>query len=160
LRRYPLLVVWFYSTALLAAAQSKKECIEVAKKIRLDKLRNIDPRKIIDSLARQEQGGGAGNWLDEVEQLARISYYFKSSRGDEPPADKAAVPVKPDNLTRREREVAALLAQGHLKEEIAEKLIAAPDTIKTHCRNIAHKWGVGQSVGELRLEAQRRGYSD
>lgn len=51
-------------------------------------------------------------------------------------------------LTRREREVLALLAEGAGNEVIAEALIISPETARTHIQNVLSKLGV-----HSRLEA-------
>jgi DNA-binding NarL/FixJ family response regulator len=51
-------------------------------------------------------------------------------------------------LTRREREVLALLAQGAGNETIAEGLVISPQTARTHVQNLITKLGV-----HSRLEA-------
>jgi DNA-binding NarL/FixJ family response regulator len=38
-------------------------------------------------------------------------------------------------LTKREREIFDLLAQGFTGEEIASRLTLSPDTVRTHVRN-------------------------
>lgn len=131
----------------------------MTKKIELNQLNKIDASRLVDNLTRQERArrGKGDNWLDEVEQLARISYYLNSSR-DNNPDPKPSATIEPDNLTKREKEIATLLADGHLKEDIAKTLVTAKNTIKVHCRNIAHKWETGESVEVLRMEAKRRGY--
>lgn len=47
----------------------------------------------------------------------------------------AAVEGKPLILTKREREIFDLLAQGMTGEEIATRLTVSPDTVRTHIRN-------------------------
>ncbi|HYY08432.1 MAG TPA: response regulator transcription factor [Actinomycetota bacterium] len=51
-------------------------------------------------------------------------------------------------LTRREREVLALLAQGADNEGIAQPLVISPETARTHVQNVLGKLGV-----HSRLEA-------
>jgi two-component system nitrate/nitrite response regulator NarL len=51
-------------------------------------------------------------------------------------------------LTRREREVLALLAEGAGNEGIAETLVISPQTARTHVQNLIAKLGV-----HSRLEA-------
>jgi DNA-binding NarL/FixJ family response regulator len=47
----------------------------------------------------------------------------------------AEVDAKPLLLTKREREIFALLAQGLTGEEIAVRLMLSPNTVRTHVRN-------------------------
>src|SRR5262245_45255297 len=49
-------------------------------------------------------------------------------------------PVEP--LTRREREILALLAQGLTRPEIADKLTVALSSVKTHLQHVYGKLGV------------------
>ena len=51
-------------------------------------------------------------------------------------------------LTRREREVLALLAQGADNDAIAQELVISPETARTHIQNVLGKLGV-----HSRLEA-------
>jgi DNA-binding NarL/FixJ family response regulator len=51
----------------------------------------------------------------------------------------AEVDGRPSLLTRREREVFDLLAQGLTGEEIAVRLRLSPDTVRTHIRNAMEK---------------------
>ena len=51
-------------------------------------------------------------------------------------------------LTRREREVLELLAQGADKDAIAQRLVISPETARTHLQNVLAKLGV-----HSRLEA-------
>ena len=51
-------------------------------------------------------------------------------------------------LTRREREVLALLADGADNDSIAQRLVISPETARTHVQNVLHKLGV-----HSRLEA-------
>jgi predicted ATPase/DNA-binding CsgD family transcriptional regulator len=55
--------------------------------------------------------------------------------------NSAEAPVEP--LTRREREILALLAQGLSGPEIAEKLTLAPSSVKWHIHQLYGKLGVG-----------------
>ena len=52
------------------------------------------------------------------------------------------------DLTRREREVLVLLAQGADKDGIAQQLVISPETARTHLQNVLGKLGV-----HSRLEA-------
>ncbi len=45
-------------------------------------------------------------------------------------------------ISAREREVIALIAQGHRTRQIADTLFISPHTVKTHVRNIFRKLGI------------------
>jgi DNA-binding CsgD family transcriptional regulator len=64
-------------------------------------------------------------------------------------------------LTRREREVVSLLAEGLNGREIAETLFLSPETVRTHVRNAmdrvgartrAHLIAVALAGEEIKLE--------
>jgi len=56
-------------------------------------------------------------------------------------ADTALIKQKPGDLSRREREVAALIAQGKTNGEIAEGLVVSKRTVETHIAHILAKLG-------------------
>jgi len=58
-----------------------------------------------------------------------------------------------DDLTPREQHVAALVCLGYTNKEIAKKLVIATSTVKTHVRNILHKFGLN---GKLELKGVLR----
>jgi serine/threonine-protein kinase len=49
-----------------------------------------------------------------------------------------------DELTEREREVLALMAEGHSNEGICRMLFLSPKTVETHVRHILLKLGIGE----------------
>jgi PAS domain S-box-containing protein len=53
---------------------------------------------------------------------------------------------KPRTLSPREREVLGLLARGFTGEQIAERLVLSPETIRTHIRNAREKLGASTRV--------------
>ncbi len=65
------------------------------------------------------------------------------------------VPVRPSQLTKRERQVRALLLMGKSNKEIAEALGIAERTVKFDVANVLHKQGVSTRVGFL-VRASRR----
>lgn len=54
-------------------------------------------------------------------------------------------------LTQREREVLALIGEGHSTEEIARRLHRSLETIRTHRRTLGRKLGVRTRVGLARI---------
>ena len=55
-----------------------------------------------------------------------------------------------DSLSQREQQVAALICLNYRNYHIAEKLVIAPETVKTHLQNIFAKFNL-RSSKELRL---------
>jgi DNA-binding NarL/FixJ family response regulator len=62
-------------------------------------------------------------------------------------------------LSNREIEVMALIVQGHINKEIADKLNIALATVVTHRKNIMEKLGL-RSVSALTIYAVTHGYVD
>jgi len=62
----------------------------------------------------------------------RLMQYFGGSR-------PATAPQTFPELTQREREILALLAQGYTNPAIAEKLVLSPKTVRNHVSNIFSK---------------------
>jgi DNA-binding NarL/FixJ family response regulator len=50
-----------------------------------------------------------------------------------------------DELTERELEVLALMAEGHSNDGICKKLFLSPKTVETHVRHILLKLGIGET---------------
>jgi len=89
-------------------------------------------RKLIDEIAvlapvmwRQNYVRSAADGLPTVKPLSARDLARKEYGG----------------LTAREREVAALIAQGKLNREIADKLVVGERTVETHVGNILSKLG-------------------
>ncbi len=54
-------------------------------------------------------------------------------------------------LSRREREIAALVADGYTNVQIARHLRIGPSTVKNHTRNIYAKLGIQEMQGNPRV---------
>jgi DNA-binding NarL/FixJ family response regulator len=62
--------------------------------------------------------------------------------GDWGVAAGSADPALPDDLTPREAEVLALIAEGLTNAEIAERLVVSPTTVKSHINHLFGKAGI------------------
>lgn len=59
-------------------------------------------------------------------------------------------------LTRREKEVLKLVAEGYTSPQIAEALSISPLTVETHRRNLMQKLEVGNSASLIRAAVEQR----
>jgi two-component system, NarL family, response regulator LiaR len=101
-----------------------------------------------DLVQRAIQAGAIGYLIKDVsaEELAEAIRAAHAGRGTLSPAALQVLirtsrrsPTPGDDLTTREREVLALMAEGLSNTEIAKKLIVSPSTIKSHVSNILSK---------------------
>ena len=81
--------------------------------------------------------------LDAIKQAHDRDRRERSNR-----AEVARIRYRYDALTPREREVAALIADGLLNKQIAGRLVLTEVTVKVHRRHVLEKMGV-RSVTEL-----------
>jgi DNA-binding NarL/FixJ family response regulator len=88
-------------------------------------------------------------WLDSATTRA-VMYQFTSR----PKARSDAHNESP--LSRREREVVGLVAQGYKNREIAETLFISEITVKNHLHNVFDKLGISDRI-ELALYVIRTG---
>lgn len=89
--------------------------------------------------ARDALGPGA---FDEYVHKGRTASYEDAityALGDQPAAQAAATEASSAGLTRREHEVAELVAQGHSNKEIATALVISERTAETHVQHILIK---------------------
>jgi two-component system, NarL family, response regulator LiaR len=101
-----------------------------------------------DLVQRAIQAGAIGYLIKDVsaEELAEAIRAAHAGRGTLSPAALQVLirtsgrsPTPGADLTSREREVLALMAEGLSNTEIAKKLIVSPSTIKSHVSNILSK---------------------
>jgi DNA-binding CsgD family transcriptional regulator len=79
-----------------------------------------------------------------ADEALRENYLRAASNSlprEKPPSPRRAAQKEWGGLTPREREVAALIAQGKSNREIAEALVLTAPTVKTHVGNILSKLG-------------------
>lgn len=82
-----------------------------------------------DEMLRVIRAVGRGEALFGPAIAARLMTYFSAPR---------PTPIFPQ-LTERERELLAMIAQGHNNEEIARRLVLSPKTVRNHVSNIFSK---------------------
>jgi DNA-binding NarL/FixJ family response regulator len=55
-----------------------------------------------------------------------------------------------DELTEREREILALMAEGHSNHSICDRLVISPRTVESHVRSVFMKLGIAESPDSSR----------
>ena len=96
------------------------------------------------------KASSARELLDAVHAVARGEWTL------DPRLDERVVTARPvGGLTRREREVASLLAAGLTGEEIAVELFLSPETVRTHIRNAMQRIGAKTRAHLVTLAAER-----
>lgn len=97
-------------------------------------------------LARDAAGQAAGAWRRRSESrratasARRADELAKACAGFVPPADERDQPA--GNLTRREREIAGLAANGLSNREIADQLVLSLRTVENHLERVYAKLGI------------------
>jgi DNA-binding NarL/FixJ family response regulator len=100
-------------------------------------LKNASPEELAEAITRVH--AGKKYFSDEVQELLL-----------QPTPAAPELPV----LTRREKEVLALIADGLTSHDIAEKLFLSALTVETHRRNILTKFGVNNTASLIKQAAQ------
>jgi len=107
-------------------------------------LKDVSKEELIDAI-RQVSSGGA---FIESQMLKGMLSEMKPTTSGVSPAAK--------NLTKREREILALVAEGMSNREIAERLVLSPETVKSHVAAILEKLNVSDRT-QAAIYAVRNG---
>jgi DNA-binding NarL/FixJ family response regulator len=106
-------------------------------------LKDVSKDDLIDAI-RQVATGGA---FIESQMLKGMLSEMKPG---------AATPSAARNLTKREREILALVAEGLSNREIADKLVLSPETVKSHVAALLEKLNVSDRT-QAAIYAVRNG---
>jgi len=90
-------------------------------------------------------------WLGNVDAIADEIEVFLSGHKSRP---RRQVAIGLDALSRREREVALLAAQGQTARQIAAALFVSKRTVETHLASIYAKLGVGSKTDLIRRASE------
>jgi DNA-binding NarL/FixJ family response regulator len=101
--------------------------------------RSTDQRTVPDIVRR----AAAGELILPAAHLAALVELVHASRFDQAGS-------RTDTLTRREREVLALLADGRTTQEVAQALSISVMTVQSHVKNVLAKLGVHSKVEAIR----------
>ena len=107
-------------------------------------LKDLSKDQLIDAV-RQVASGGA---FIESQMLRGMLSEMKPENGSQPKAAR--------NLTKREREILSLVAEGMSNREIADRLVLSPETVKSHVAAILEKLNVSDRT-QAAIYAVRNG---
>ena len=96
---------------------------------------------------------GAISTIVSVAPSARIEFRIVNEMKPAPTAGSGSVGK---NLTKREREILALVAEGLSNREIADRLVLSPETVKSHVAAILEKLNVSDRT-QAAIYAVRNG---
>lgn len=99
------------------------------------------------------EGSAHFPWAGDADSVVRA---LRAALGVRSQPERVAGEPAPLLLSRREREVLQLVANGLSDREIAEQLIVSPHTVHRHVANIRHKLGRGSRSAAV-AEAARLG---
>jgi DNA-binding NarL/FixJ family response regulator len=100
------------------------------------------------------QGATAAS-VEDILSGARYALEVISRQAEEPLSSRAVDRrAKTKLLTRREREVAVLLARGYTNREVARTMVISTSTAERHVANILRKLGMRSRI-EVALAAQQ-----
>lgn len=69
--------------------------------------------------------------------------------------ERISIPVRPRELTKREKEIIQLVSLGYKNREVAEKLGIAVKTVETHRANIMNKLALRNVAQLIRYAIQK-----
>lgn len=96
------------------------------------------------------KGSGVQDVIKAIRAVARGERFLTA---------RAELSLQKPELTEREREILALVAQGHTSKEISALLSISPRTVEHHRANLMEKLGIGDVAGLTRY-AIRQGLID
>lgn len=103
----------------------------------------------------------AGAFITAISKVAGGDLYVSAALGgrllSKTPGQREQTLAAPGNLTEREREVLAAIAQGLGTQEIAALLHMGPKTVDSHRRNIREKLGLNSATELVRYAVRWAG---
>lgn len=110
------------------------------------------------------EAGAAGYVLKTIDKEELVKVIYKVASGEKHFSEEVTAQLMNnfsqksplDILTKREREILGLIAQGLTDKEIAEKVFLSPLTATTHRKNILSKLGLKNKVELTRFALENK----
>ena len=138
-------------------------CLEVKKKYkntRVIALSNYSERSMINKMIENGASGyllknaGSKELLDAINNVLEGKHYF-SDEVTKKLLEPSRATILP-KLTRREKEILQMIAEGEPSSVIADKLFISLLTVETHRRNIIQKFQAGNMFSVLKLAIENK----
>lgn len=138
-------------------------CLEVKRKyesISVIALSNYSERSMINKMIENGasayllKNAGSKELLNAINQVIDGKFYF-SEDVTKKILEPARTTILP-KLTRREKEILKLIAEGEPSSAIAEKLFISLLTVETHRRNIIQKFQAGNMFSVLKIAIENK----
>jgi len=113
-------------------------------------------------IQKMMENGASGYMLKNATQEELMEGLQTVMKGRIYLSDEAARSIRKNTddtipmLTRREKEVLELVAEGMTNNEIAEKLFVSQNTVDTHRKSLLSKFGAKNTASLIRMAAQMR----
>jgi DNA-binding NarL/FixJ family response regulator len=104
----------------------------------------LSKTRSLDEVTAAVRAAAAGESVISPELLARLLPRFGREK-----------PYSPDELTDREREVLALVAEGLPNAVIAERLVVSVHTVRNHIASLSAKLGAHSKLEALSIAVRR-----
>lgn len=138
-------------------------CLELKKKnkdLKIIALSNYSERSMINKMIENGASGyllknaGSKELEDAIITVLDDKHYFSSEVTKKllEPAGNSILP----KLTRREKEILKLIAEGEPSSTIAEKLFISLLTVETHRRNIIQKFQAGNMFSVIKIAIENK----
>ncbi len=138
-------------------------CLELKKKnkdLKIIALSNYSERSMINKMIENGASGyllknaGSKELEDAIITVLDDKHYFSSEVTKKllEPAGNSILP----KLTRREKEILKLIAEGESSSMIAEKLFISLLTVETHRRNIIQKFQAGNMFSVIKIAIENK----
>lgn len=138
-------------------------CLELKKKnkdLKIIALSNYSERSMINKMIENGASGyllknaGRKELLDAIDNVLNNKHYFSDEVTKKllEPVPAVVIP----KLTRREKEILKLIADGESSNTIAEKLYISLLTVETHRRNIIQKFQTNNMFSVLKIAIENK----
>lgn len=102
------------------------------------------------------KNAGKEELLEAIREVNKGKTYLSFEAGQAMRQENASQKNQLPVLTRREKEVLALIAEGNTNPEIAEKLFVSPSTVDSHRKNLLAKLNVKNTASLVKFAIENK----